>query len=520
MEKIGKLTSIIIILLIIIPLASLLSYGNIDSFQVINEKKHLFLTSSINTFYLLSITILVSLFLGLVPAWYITINQFKFRKTIDFLMYLPLAIPTYIMAFSYGEMLSYTGPFQTLLRNYFEPISNFFNRDYLTIEILGIILGLSLYPYVYASCRISFSLIGKTYLNLSKTLGNNWFKTFFKVVIPLSMPSILSAIFLVSMEVLNEYGAVKYFGINTFTTEIFKSWYSLNDESTAVAIAIILLLIVFVIFSFEYFYNSRLKFNYTPNSNINYTNNDNNTIFPYVFSFFPIIFGFFIPLLFIFFNVFDNIGSYNLIKLTSYTANSIIISAVSSSIIVLLLLFILFIDNQYKSTLSKTLTLLTSLGYALPGAVLGLSLIIFSKLLNNNIIDISLIGTFSLLIYALVIRFIAVGRSPLKSSIDKIPESTFEKAQNLGLDNYGLLRKIYLPLNKLGIISAFMLCFIDVMKELPITLILMPFNFNTLSTKTYELAVEEMVDLSGIFSLLIIGICSLTLFAVKKYFSE
>jgi iron(III) transport system permease protein len=505
--------------MIIVPVISLLSYGSIDSFQVINEKKYLFFNSSINTFYLLTITILVSLFLGLFPAWYITIYQFKFRKTIDFLMYLPLAIPTYIMAFSYGEILSYTGPFQTFLRFYFEPISNFFNRDYLTIEILGIILGLSLYPYVYAACRISFGLIGNTYLNLSESLGNNWFKTFFKVVIPLSVPSILSAFFLVSMEVLNEYGAVKYFGINTFTTEIFKSWYSLNDESTAVSIAIILLLVVFVIFSFEYFYNSKLKFNYSPNSKINYTQNQKTLIFPYLFSFFPIVFGFFIPLFFILFNVVDNIGSYNLVELTSYTANSIFISVVSSSIIVLLLLFILFVDNQYKSGQSKILNLLTSLGYALPGAVLGLALIIFSRILNN-IIDISLIGTFSLLIYALVIRFLVVGRSPLKSSIEKIPQSTFEKAQNLGLNNYGLLKKIYLPLNKLGIISAFMLCFIDVMKELPITLILMPFNFNTLSTKTYELAVEEMIDLSSIYSLLIIGICSLTLFVVKKYLNK
>ena len=119
--------------MIIVPVISLLSYGSIDSFQVINEKKYLFFNSSINTFYLLTVTIFVSLFLGLFPAWYITLYQFKFRKTIDFLMYLPLAIPTYIMAFSYGEILSYTGPFQTFLRFYFESISNFFNRDYLTI---------------------------------------------------------------------------------------------------------------------------------------------------------------------------------------------------------------------------------------------------------------------------------------------------------------------------------------------------------------------------------------------------
>ena len=177
---------------------------------------------------------------------------------------------------------------------------------------------------------------------------------------------------------------------------------------------------------------------------------------------------------------------------------------------------VLFIDNEYKSKISKTLSAVTSLGYALPGAVLGLSLIIFSRFIGDNLISYSLTGTYFLLFYALFIRFMAVGRSPLKSSIDKIPISLFDTAKNLGLGTFNLLKKIYVPLNKFALFSAFMLCFIDIMKELPITLILRPFNFDTLSTKTYELAVEEMVDISSFYSLVIIIICSLTLYFVKK----
>ncbi len=517
MKVSGKLFMYVIIVMVIAPVFSLIFYSNPNSINVIFEKKNIFFESSSNTIYLLLITVISTLVLGLIPSWFVSLYKFRFRNIIDFLMYLPLAIPTYIMAFSYGEILSYTGPFQSFLRNNFDFLAPFFNIDFLTLEVLGIILGLSLFPYVYAASRISFTLVGKSFLNLSKTLGNNWIETFLKVVIPLSAPAIISAIFLVSMEVLNEYGAVKYFGVNTFTTEIFKTWYALSDETTAAGLSIFLLAIVFILFSVEYVYNSKLKFNYKLNTDLNYIDHKQKTsLLPYIFSFFPIFFGFVIPLSFIIYNVIDNFKIIDFNDLSSFTFNSVFLSFISSFFIVIFLLLVLFIDNEYKSKISKTLSAVTSLGYALPGAVLGLSLIIFSRFIGDNLISYSLTGTYFLLFYALFIRFMAVGRSPLKSSIDKIPISLFDTAKNLGLGSFNLLKKIYVPLNKFALFSAFMLCFIDIMKELPITLILRPFNFDTLSTKTYELAVEEMVDISSFYSLVIIIICSLTLYFVKK----
>ena len=137
---------------------------------------------------------------------------------------------------------------QSFIRKNYPDFSNFFNQDYLQIEVLGIIMALSLFPYVYTVSRVSFSLLGSNYINLARNLGLSSFKTFYKIILPLSRPAILSGLFLVLMEVLNEYGAVKYFGVNTFTTGIFRAWFSMNDVTTAIQLSIVLLTVVFIIF--------------------------------------------------------------------------------------------------------------------------------------------------------------------------------------------------------------------------------------------------------------------------------
>ena len=196
-----------------------------------------------NTFYLIIITSIFSLLFGVLPAWVVSTSSFFGRKFYDIVLYLPLAIPSYIMAFTYSDILSYTGPVQSFFRKNYPGISNFFNRDYLQIEVLGIIMALSLFPYIYTVSRVSFSLLGSNYINIAKTLGLSSFKTFYKIILPLSRPAIFSGLFLVLMEVLNEYGAVKYFGVNTFTTGIFRAWFSMNDVTTATQLSIILLLV-------------------------------------------------------------------------------------------------------------------------------------------------------------------------------------------------------------------------------------------------------------------------------------
>lgn len=515
--------SLFIALLLLLPIATLFIKLFSDpgkNFSYLWET--VLIDYTFNTFYLILITSLFTLLFGLFPAWIISNYRFIGRNFYDLVLFLPLAIPSYIMAFTYIDILSFTGPVQSFLRNNFPWLATYFNIDYLQIETLGILLGLALYPYVYTAARVAFSLLGSSYIDLSKSLGLSTIKIFYKIILPLSRPAIFSGLFLVFMEVLNEYGAVKYFGINTYTTGIFKAWFSLGDIGTAIQLACLLLLVVFFFFVLEKISSSKTKFFYETNSPIQrllYVNKDK-LLFIHLVCSIPFILGFFIPLIFIINNVFQTYLSIDFVRLFTLSFNTIFVSSLSSFIIIIVALFFLFIEKISKTKINTIISQFISLGYAIPGAVIGLGLIMLFSNIIDSFFSISLIGSFYVLIYAYVIRFLAVGKSPIKSSLEKHPESYDDTGKNLGLGPFKLLQKIHLPINKFALISAFIVTFIDIMKELPITLILRPFNFDTLATQTYEFAIEEMLPLSSAYSLSIIIIGSMLLLFLKNVINK
>ena len=241
--KLQDKVALLLFVLIFSPILFLLVKSfNQDTESLYYLFKNLLFDYSINTIYLVLITSFFSLVIGIIPAWYVSNYQFAGRRIVDLILYLPLAIPTYIMAFTYSELLSFTGPFKI-------------TYDFLQIEILGILLAFSLYPYIYSVSRISFSLFGSRYYDMAKNLGLNAYQTILKVVLPLSRPAIFSGLFLVVMEVLNEYGAVKYFGVNTYTIGIFRSWNSMNDSGAAIQLSSILLFVVAFLFFIEKYFN-------------------------------------------------------------------------------------------------------------------------------------------------------------------------------------------------------------------------------------------------------------------------
>ena len=468
---------------------------------------------SLNTLYLVLITSFFSLIMGVIPAWFISNYKFKFRRIIDLILYLPLAIPTYIMAFTYSELLSFTGPFNI-------------KYDFLQIEFLGIILSFSLYPYIYSVSRISFSLFGSRYLDIAKNLGLTGFQTLYKVVLPLSRPAIFSGLFLVIMEVLNEYGAVKYFGVNTFTIGIFRSWNSMNDTGAAIQLSSILLFIVAFLFFIEKYLNQYKKFSFFKNSKINTLNfpGKKKLFLIYILCLVPVFLAFLIPVLFNILNVISIFESIDLDRLFHLTFNSFSISLISSFFILILSTYFLYNERISKSRLYFYINQFLSLGYAIPGAVVALAVIIYLTNLDDVFSSVKLTGSFTtyfiILVYAYIIRFLAVGKSPIKSSLEKHPDSYDDSAKNLGLSNFKIFQKIYFPINKYSFFTALILVFIDIMKELPITLILRPFNFDTLATQTYEFAVEEMIPLSSIYSFMIIFICSILLIILKIFLEK
>jgi iron(III) transport system permease protein len=324
------------------------------------------------------------------------------------------------------------------------------------------------------------------------------------------------------MEVLNEYGAVKYFGVNTFTSGIFRSWYSMEDINTASILAVCLLITVSIFFILERYSSSKFKYNYKPNDTTsgNYSTNKFSRVLIYLLCLFPFILGFLIPVTFIINNVFKTINNIDFNELINLSFNSFFLASTSSIIIVLIALFFQFIKKISRSKTLFFLSEIVSLTYAMPGAVIALSLILLLSFLSK-IFGISIIfGSVVILVYAYVMRYMAVGISPLRSSFEKHPYSFDDTGKNLGMSNFNLFKKIHLPVNNTSIYIAFILCFVDIIKELPITLILRPFNFDTLAVKTYEYAIEEMIAKSSIYSLIIILLGSVLLIFLRKIINK
>jgi iron(III) transport system permease protein len=511
------LASLFVGFLLLLPMFFLFTkLFQVPSFDFFYLWDTLLLDYSFNTFYLILITSVFAIIFGVMPAWFVSNYDFKLRNFFDLVLYLPLAIPTYIMSFTYSDLLSYTGPLQFFLRKNIPDVAPYFNNDYLQIEVLGVLLGLALYPYVYTALRVSFSLIGSSYIDVAKNLGLSDVKMFFKVVLPLSKPALFSGLFLVVMEVLNEYGAVKYFGVNTYTAGIFRAWFSMGSENTAIQLACLLILLVGFILILERMTQKQSKFYYQTNTKQKPLTMPklSTRVAIYMSCSVPFILGFLIPLIYILNNSIQQFMVVDFSRLFALSFNSIKVSFIASVFIILIALFFLYVEKISKLKLNTIITNITSLGYVIPGAVIGLAVILlFTQfpLFNNHL----LVGSFFVLIYAYVFRFLAVGKSPIKSSLDKQPKAFEDTSKVLGVSSFKALRTIHLPLNKMALVIAFIVTFIDLLKELPITLILRPFNFDTLATQTYEFAVEEMLKASSIYSLMIIVIGSVLLILLK-----
>ncbi len=482
---------------------------NLSSKDLIDFFNSNFLNYLNRTLVLIFLTSLYSLIFAVIPAFLVTFCNIPFKKTIDLFLILPLAIPCYILAFSYSDMLGFNGPIFNFLNSYFN-----FNSDILNINWLSIFLAFSLYPYIYVTSRISFSLIGSTYLNLSKSLNLSNYAIIFKVILPLSFSGIFSGLMLVIMEVLNEYGAVKYFGIETFSVGIFKYWFSLDNKSISIFLSIILLIVVlFLVFLSNYFSKRDEKIRYHVKSSINnYFLYDKSYLYPFFYFIIitPIFFGFIVPLLYIINNVVANFNGYNFYELFELTVNTTHVGLISSILIVLISFYLLNIKRLMKNIYVNNILKIITTGYAIPGAVIGLSLMLFIRFFDLTF----LMGTLYLLIYAYIFRFMSVAIFPIQSSLDRQPILFDKQAKSLKSSYLKIFSKITYPLNKNALLSAFILVFIDIVKELPITLILRPFNFETLATQTYIYASEERLAFSSLFSLVIIICCSVMLIYV------
>lgn len=459
-----------------------------------------------NSVYFLITVISFSALMGVSTAWFVSQYDFPGKKFLSWALILPITIPTYIMAFTYVGILNYTGTLQGFLKNNFgEGIADFFRIDVITPFWLVIFLSLSLFPYVYLAARVAFSRQSSTLIEAGRSMGKNHTNIFFRIALPLARPAIIGGCILVGMEVLNDYGAMAFFGISTFTTSIIHTWQV--DIHAALVLSSFLFITIFILILTERY--SRKKRGFSESSR-----NKPLEAMPLsgtkkwlvtLLCFLPFLLGFLIPVLQLvawFFVTYEKVIDSKFLIMTYNSFTLALIASLVTTVLALLLAHF-YTYKRNNTAFSKQFV---TIGYAIPGAIIAVGILIPAGSLGNSM-DYLLIGTIPVMIYAFVVRFLAVAYNPIEASFEKNARSLRESSQSLGKNKWFTLLKIETPVIKTAIFSAVILVFVDILKELPLTMILRPFDFPTLATNAFTYAkINESVMQSSSAALIIIFI--------------
>lgn len=493
-------------------------------FPAENIWPHLFSTSLpryVTNTVILMTGVGISIFLtGVTTAYLVTSYEFPMRGAFEWLLLLPLAIPAYVIAYLYTDLLEFAGPVQRGLRELF---GWKLAGDYWFPEVRSMgggimLMGLVLYPYVYLMARAAFLEQSRYLLEVSRLLGRGPWQTFMQVSLPIARPAIAVGVALALMETLNDFGTVDFFAIQTLTAGLYDVWLGMGNLGGAAQIATVMLTFVILLISLEYvgrrnrkFYQSARRFHATARAPLT----GGRRWLAFGLCALPVTAGFIIPVLLLV----NHTSNYFHVSWTPeferYALNSFMLSACAAVIAVTLATVIAYSRRLASGKFMLIISRVASLGYAVPGAVLAIGVVIPFAFFDNAVDQLArdyvgvstglvLSGTVFALIFAYVVRFMAVSIGSLESSFSKVSESVDMAARTLGHSAFSTLRKFHLPLLKGGMVTAALVVFVDCMKELPATLILRPFNFETLATHVYQFASDEMIEESALGSLVIV----------------
>ena len=463
------------------------------------------MTYSMNTIALVSGTIFFTALFGVSSAWVVASYKFPGHRMFKWLLVLPLSIPTYIAAYAYFDILDVLNPLLIWIRSTigFEAMQS--TNNLLVYLLTALVMSSVLYPYVYLLARASFESQGSHFINVARSLGHSRRGVFWKIVLPLSRPAIVAGITLVAMETLSDYGAVKHFGIQTFTYGIFRTWLGMGDLTSALRLAVILMIFTLGILYIEKRIRAQARFSYK-SSTSSFEKIElygKKSIFPLIICIIPFVFGFIIPSSRMISWAWLSKSYITEISVFQLALNTLLVAIIASITTVLLSILLGFSSKYFKSKIINVSNQLASLGYSTPGAVIAMGSLILVGYISDTF-NILLSGTMLLLFFAYIVRFLAVAYQPIESGFEKNCEDLNNASKTLGSSPMRSLYSLNLPLIKNTIIAAGLLVFIDATKELPLTLILRPFNFETLATATFDLSNQAQIIESSIPSLFII----------------
>ena len=466
-----------------------------------------------NTLILMAGVGVVAIGFGVSSAWVVSRYDFAGRRILEWMLLLPAAIPAYIIAYSYTEFFEYAGPLQSALRHLFDWQSP---RDYWFPEIrsLGgaiLVMASVLYPYIYMVTRIAFRLTPASLFEIALVHNRS---QFWQVGLPLARPAIMAGLALVMMEVMSDFGTVEFFAIETITLGIFNVWLGMNNLVAAAQISIVGFGFILALLGLELYARSRQQYvsssrNQTPLAMLVPTKAG--ILACWAVCVIPLLFGFFIPVGVLLGLVATNDLLADFLAIRGIVGNTLIIAAIAALVIMVLSAFIVVTATFRAGSKTRKMALFASTGYAFPGTILAIGVLIFTGQLDRAIAAVFgaqfqgiLITSIGVLFLAYIVRFQAVGYGAMISGVRRLPANMMNASRVLGQGYMDSIRRVIMPLLKSSFLAGMMLVFVDVMKELPMTLLLRPFNFDTLATYTYQFAKDEMLEVAALPALMIV----------------
>lgn len=474
------------------------------------------------TLLLLALTGAFTASIGIVSAWLVASCDFPFRRLLSVALVLPLAIPSYLAAYAFGEFLDYTGPLQGLYRSLFGFASA---REYSFPDVrsLGgavLVMSAVLYPYVYLACRSMFLMQGRAAADVARTLGAGPFRVFSRVQIPMARPAIMVGLTLVMMETLNDIGAVEYLGVNTLTFSIYDTWLNRGSLAGAAQIASVLLVFVVLLLWVERRARRRQRFASQKTTAV--------TIDAVrlklsgwrgwgaaLLCALPVLVGFVIPVAVLAGFALRRLDDFAEPRLMRALGHSVAVSSSAALLTVILAFVLAYAARTDRSRLTAGASRLASLGYGIPGTVLGIGVLIplasFDNFMDGMLREslgvssgLLLSGTGFAIVYAATVRFLTMAEGTIDAGFQKLSPHLDMAARTLGRNGWQTLSQVLLPNMRPAVLTAALLVFIETLKELSATILLRPFNFNTLATLVYEDASRSKVQDASVAAIIII----------------
>ncbi len=469
---------------------------------------------------------------GTGSAWLISMYDFPGKKWMSWALLLPFAVPAYVIAYTYTDFLEYAGPVQTGLRELFGWQSS---QDYWFPEVRSmggaiVMMSLVLYPYVYMLARAAFLEQSISLYRISRSLGASPFTFFWRVSLPIARPAIAVGLSLVLMETLNDFGTVDYFAVRTLTAGLYDTWLNMGNLGGAAQIALMMMAFVVMLISLERFSRRKQRQFQTRNqgSTIPSTKLEGYRAYAASFvAFLPILLGFLFPftLLSIYAIKYFEVSWHS--RFVEYALNSFVLASAAAVATLCIGIILTYSKRLNSNKFTQLLVNFSSLGYAIPGAVLAIGIIIPFAAFDNYVDDMMrstfnystgllLSGTAFAIAFSYSVRFLAVSAGSVDSSLAKVTPSMDMASRSLGMNYLQTLFKVHLPIIRRGALTGMLVVFVDCLKELPATLILRPFNFETLATQVYQFASDELLEQSALSALIIVLVGILPVLLLDK----